>query len=208
MNSIVDADPDLVWASVNPATLAVLMGQSAAKGYAGAWSGNAPSYHESLLKSDVKELVDSSFYYPSYTAPFGADVPGMAAMTEAIKAAKPELRPSDFLVMGWTEAQITAAILRQAAASGDLTRAGVERAAFALEKVDFGGLAPAQAWKGDPDDYMVRESYMFKPKLALYKDGPLGVGHTGNELRKGPFSSPVTDAYDYATQGPCFQPAG
>lgn len=118
------------------------------------------------------------------------------------------MRPSDYLVMGWTEAQITAAILRQAAASGDLTRAGVERAAFTLEQVDFGGLAPAQSWKGDADDSMVRQSYTFKPKLSRYREGPLGAGHTGNELLAGPFSSPITDEYDYAARGACFKPAG
>ena len=207
VQSIVDTDPDLVWASVNPSTMAVLLGQTSAKGYEGKWSGNAPSYHENLLKSDVKEIVDARYFYPSYTASAGTDVPAMDDMRAAIQSARPDTRLTDFLVIGWTEAMVTESILRQAAAAGDLTRTGVERAAFAMDKVDFGGLAPAQAWKGAPDDYIVRESYMYKPKVSLYREGAIGKGHNGNELLKGPFASPVTKAYSYAENGPCFKAA-
>lgn len=205
VNGIAGSGADLVWGLVNPATLGQLMGQSAAKGFKGKWGGNAPSYNPALLKGDIKNLVDSSFYLSAYTVLLGTDVPGMSEMIEGIKAYKADAPASDYYVYGWTEAQLTEAILRKAADDKDLTRAGVVKAAFELDKVDFKGLAPAQSWKGDPNTYLVRESYMFKPTLAQFKEGPIGTGSTGNKLLKGPFASDMAKNYDY--KGPCFKPA-
>ena len=55
---------------------------------------------------------------------------------------------------------ITKAILEQAAANGDMTRAGIVAAANEVE-VDFHGLAPDQTWAGEPNDFVVRESYIY-----------------------------------------------
>ncbi|MGH9186965.1 MAG: ABC transporter substrate-binding protein [Acidimicrobiales bacterium] len=204
VSSIVDASPDWVWATVNPATLATMMGQADASGFEGKWTGASPSYSDVLLTSDVAELIDSSFWQSAYTVALGTDVPGMQDMIDAISAAEPDARASDAYVYGWTEAQITEAILRAAAESGDLTREGVVRAAFEVEEVDFGGLAPTQGWSGEPNDYLVRESYIFKPRVSLRTPGPIGSGTTGSELVEGPFASPISEDYDF--QGPCFEP--
>jgi hypothetical protein len=194
-----------VWILVNPTVLAQLMAQATARGYKGLWAGNGPTYVPALLKGDARGIIDSSFYLAAYTVLLGTDVPGMSEMTDAIKTARPDAPASDFLVYGWTEAQLTDAILRKAADNKDLTRAGVVKAAFELDKVDFKGLAPPQSWKGNPNDYIVRESYMFKPTLAQFKEGPIGVGNTGSKLLKGPFASDMVKTYDY--KGPCYKPA-
>ncbi|HYH51800.1 MAG TPA: ABC transporter substrate-binding protein [Acidimicrobiia bacterium] len=207
VSAIVGSRPDVVWVAVNPSTLPTLIGPAAAKGYRGLWAGAYGAYHEALLKSDVKHIIDSSYFASSYTAELGVNVPGMADMIAAIRKSKPGARASDAYVLGWTEAHITDAILRKAAELGDLTRAGVLRAAFELDKVDFGGLAPRQTWKGDPNAYVVRETYVFKPKLALFKEGMIGEGRTGGELLKGPFASPITQSYDFNARGGCFKPA-
>ena len=205
VSAIASSGADVVWTLVNPATQAQLMGQAAAKGFKGKWIGATPSYNPALLKGDVKTLVDSSFYLSAYTVQLGTDVPGMSEMVDAIKAYKADTPASDAYVFGWTEAQVTEAILRKAADNKDLTREGVVKAAFELDKVDFKGLAPAQSWKGDPNSYVVRESYIFKPTLADFKDGPIGVGSTGNKLVKGPFASEAAKSYDF--KGPCYKPA-
>ena len=204
VNAIVAAKPDVVHATINPATLAVLMGGASQKGYKGKWTGNSPTYTPTLLKSDIAPLLDATYWAPTYTVALGTNVPGMQAMIDAIKEKRPTALASDAYVYGWTEAQIAETILKQAAENGDMTRAGVEKAAFEIDKVDFGGLAPAQTWKGDPDDYIVRESYIFKPKAALYKEGPIGTGHTGSELVKGPFASKAATEYKFTEKGACF----
>ena len=77
-----------------------------------------------------------------------------------------------------------------------------------LGKVDFGGLAPAQTWSGDPNDYIVRETYIFKPRVANYVEGPIGTGHTGSELLEGPFASQAAKDYDFEADGACYKAAG
>ena len=203
--AIVDANPDWVWTTINPATLATLMGQTAARGFEGRWSGNSPSYNDLLLTSEVAELIDSSYWISTYTVTVGTDVPGMDEMIETIQAYDADARTSDAYIIGWTEAQIADAVLRQAADNGDMTRAGVTEAAFQVD-VDFGGLAPNQTWEGDPNDFIVRESYIFKPVLADYNQAPLGEGSTGAELVQGPFASPQAASFTY--EGPCFTPEG
>jgi ABC-type branched-subunit amino acid transport system substrate-binding protein len=73
--AIVDANPDWVWTTINPATLATLMGQTSARGFEGRWSGNSPSYNDLLLTSEVAELIDSSYWFSTYTVTVGTDVP-------------------------------------------------------------------------------------------------------------------------------------
>lgn len=205
VNAIASSGADLVWILANPTLTAQIMTQAAAKGYKGKWAGNGPTYIPALLKGDAKGILDSSFYLGAYTVALGTDVPGMQEMIDAIKETRPDTPASDYLVYGWTESQLTEAILRKAADNKDLTRAGVVKAAFELDKVDFKGLAPPQSWKGNPNDYIVRESYMFKPTLAQFKEGAIGVGNTGNKLLKGPFASEMAKTYDY--KGPCYKPA-
>jgi ABC-type branched-subunit amino acid transport system substrate-binding protein len=206
VRGIVDADPDWVWVTSTPGVMAQIIGQATAGGYDGKWSGNGPSYVDDLLGSDIGEIIDSSYWVSYYTVPFGADVEGMDEMVNAITEASPDGPASDFYVYGWTEAQITEAVLRRAAENGDLTREGVEAAAFEVE-VDFQGLAPPQTWAGDPNDYIVRESYILKPTADLYNGGSLAEGgNTGNAPVEGPFASEMAANYDY--QGPCFAPQG
>jgi ABC-type branched-subunit amino acid transport system substrate-binding protein len=207
VRAIADADPDWVWVAVSPGVLAQLMGQTAALGFEGKWSGNGPSFADDLLSSDVAELVDSSYWASTYTVGFGTDVAGMEAMVDAIVERNPEAPASDYYVYGWTQAMITEAILRRAADEGDLTRAGVVDAALGIDRVDFDGLAPSQTWSGEPNDYIVRESYIFKPRADLYDAGPISEGgSTGLELVDGPFAAEHTLDFDY--QGACFNPQG
>jgi ABC-type branched-subunit amino acid transport system substrate-binding protein len=206
VQAIVDADPDWVWVTSTPGILAQLIGQATADGFDGKWSGNGPTYADDLMSSDLADVLDESYWASAYTVAYGTDVPGMQEMIDAISETNPDGSASDFYVYGWTEAQITEAILRQAAENGDLTREGVERAGFEVE-VDFQGLAPPQSWAGEPNDYVVRESYIFKPRSDLYSSESITEGGaTGMELVEGPFASELAQNYEY--EGACFAPQG
>ena len=49
--------------------------------------------------------------------------------------------------------------------------------------VDFGGLAPTQTWSGEPNEYIVRESYIYDVDLAASNQIPLGDGDGVDRLR-------------------------
>jgi hypothetical protein len=84
-----------------------------------------------------------------------------------------------------------------------MTRAGIVAAANEVS-VTFDGLAPDQSWQGDPNDYIVRESYIYDVTLDEYNPLPLGegLGSTGWELLEGPYVSPLAE--EYVFEGACY----
>ncbi len=205
ISQIVASDADLVWASMNPATLGAIMGGAVGQGFDGLWSGNSPTYSFKLLGTELAPLLDQYYIASTYVTTWGSDFPGMTEVVDAMTAARPDLLPSDVYIIGWTEAMIAQAILEQAAANGDMTRAGIVAAASQVT-VDFNGLAPTQTWAGDPNDYIVRESYLYDVVADDFNMIPLGegVGSTGWELLEGPYTGQVVT--DYTFDGPCYAP--
>jgi ABC-type branched-subunit amino acid transport system substrate-binding protein len=203
ISQIVQTNPDLVWAVINPSQLGVIMGGAVSQGYQGLWSGNSPTYSFKLLGTDLAPLLDQYYLASTYIVTWGSDVPGMQEVVDAMTAARPELGVSDVYILGWTEGLITKAILEKAAENGDMTRAGIVAAASEVE-VDFNGLAPPQSWGGEPNDFVVRESYMYDVVLENFNPLPLGegVGSTGWELLEGPFVSDTAAEFDFTE--PCF----
>jgi ABC-type branched-subunit amino acid transport system substrate-binding protein len=207
ISRIVETNPDLVWTTINPATLGSIMGGAVGQGYQGLWSGNSPSYSYKMLGTELAPLLDQYYIQSTYIVTWGTDVPGMQEVVDAMTAGRPDLPTSDVYILGWTEGQITRAILERAAANGDMTREGIVAAANEVE-VQFNGLAPDQTWAGDPNDFIVRESYIYDVVLDQYVDQPLssGEGSTGSELLEGPYVGDVASNYTY--EGPCFEPTG
>ena len=72
-------------------------------------------------------------------------------------------------------------------------------------EVDFKGLAPRQVWFGEPNDFIVRESYLYDVVAANFTPGATvsDEGGTGFELLEGPYVGDVAANWDYE---PCFLP--
>ena len=203
ISQIVESNPDAVWATINPTTLGAIMGGAVSQGYQGIWSGNSPTYSFKLLGTDLAPLLDQYYIASTYIVTWGSDVPGMQEVVDEMTAARPDLPVSDVYILGWTEGEITRAVLEKAAENGDMTRAGIVAAASEVE-VDFNGLAPPQTWGGEPNDFAVRESYIYDVTLEAFNPIPLGEGEgsTGWELLEGPYVSDIVEAYDFTE--PCF----
>lgn len=206
ISGLVASGAELVWATVNPATLGALMGGAVAQGFQGSWSGNSPTYSYKMLAVDqIAPLLDQ-YYFPSqYTVTWGSEVSGMADLVEKLSAARPDLPVSDAYILAWTEGIWARSVLEQAAANGDLSREGIEAAAREVD-VDFQDLAPAQSWRGDANEFVVRESYIYDIDLAVYDNVTLGEGggSTGSVLLEGPYVGEV--AADHEFTEPCFIP--
>ena len=201
---LVSSGAEMVWFTGNPATLGAIMGGAVAQGFTGVWSGNSPSYSYKMLAVEQLAPLLGEFYYPSsYIVPWGADVPGMAEVVEKMSAARPDLPVSDVYILAWTEGGWTKAVLEAAAAAGDLSREGILAAAQTVE-VNFNGLAPDQNWVGDPNDFAVRESYIYDIDLDVYDPVLLGAGGgaTGNVILAGPYVGTVAAEFDFTE--PCF----
>ena len=171
------------------------------------WSGNSPTYSFKLLGTEVAPLLDQYYIASDVHRHVGLRRAGHAGGRRRDDGRHgPTCPSSDVYILGWTEAMITKAILEQAAANGDMTRAGIVAAANEVE-VDFNGLAPPQTWAGEPNDFVVRESYIYDVDLgATSTRSPLGEGggDTGTDLLEGPYASETAADYDFTE--PCFVP--
>ncbi len=205
ITEIVNSGADFVWGTINPSTLAEIMGGAAAQGFGGMWSGNSPTYNFQLLATDLGPVLDTNYVHSTYTALWNTDdTPGMTAVVEGMRAQRPDAPISDVYLIGWINGIIVETILRQAADNGDMTRAGVVAAANEVT-VDLQGLAPNQTWAGDPNDFVVRESYMYDVVVDNFTpDGTVSDedAGTGYELIQGPFVSPTVEEFEYT--GACF----
>jgi ABC-type branched-subunit amino acid transport system substrate-binding protein len=207
ISQLVGSDPTLVFATANPTTLAEIFGGVRAQGLDAYWTGTWPTFNFQLMGTDLAEDLQEYYFPSAYTATWGADVDGMDEVVEIMSTRRPSLPTSDHYILGWTQAVLTHQLLEYATSRGDLTRAGIVEAFNDPGFVaDFGGLAPSQTWAGEPDDYLVRESYMYELDASLFNLAPIseGDGSTGMVLAEGPFVSPVAEEYTW--DGPCFAP--
>ena len=168
---IVESGADWVWLTTNPTTAAQLMGGAAGAGFTGQWSGNSPSWNPALLNTAVAPIADANYTHSTYTVLWGVgEAEGMQEMIAAMRQFRPEAPFDDVYIISWIEGYIATQILDQAISNGNLTRAGVLAAANQIT-VDLKGLAPNQTWRGNPNDNVVRETYLYDVDLSLYTPG-------------------------------------
>ena len=200
ISQIVSTNPDAVWATINPTTLGVIMGGAVVAGLPGPVVRELADLQLQAARLRPRPAARPVLHRLDVHRHAGAPtMPGMAEVVDAMTAAAPDLPVSDVYILGWTEAMVTQKILEQAAANGDMTRAGIVAAANQVE-VDFNGLAPNQTWAGDPNEFLVRESYIYDVSLDAYNPVTLGEegGSTGWELLEGPYVSDTAAAFDNA----------
>ena len=213
ITGLVEAAPDLVFATTNPTNLATIMGGAAQAGFQGQWTGSVPSYDFRLLDTPVAPVLDAAYWQSAYNVAWNTDVPGMQPLVDALVERRPDLRPSDAFVLGWTEAITAEAILRAASESGDLSRAGIKEAALNLEGIGFDGLAPDQSYapRDNPNEFVTRALSIFKPSLDAYNEAggasqTIGTapdgGTTGSELVEQDYIGEVAANYDFTER--CF----
>ena len=205
ISQIVESNADLVWAVINPTQLGSDHGWRRGPGLHGPVVGQLADLQLPVSAVGPRgTLLDQYYTASTYIVTWGSDVPGMQEVVDAMTEARPDLPVSDMYLVGWTEGMITKAVLEQAAANGDMTRAGIVAAANEVT-VDFNGLAPTQTWAGEPNDFVVRESYIYDVDLSALQ---LRHPRRGRSDRRGARCSPVrtsaTLAADYDFTEPCF----
>jgi ABC-type branched-subunit amino acid transport system substrate-binding protein len=209
ITELVAADPDIVWATINQSTLSEILGAASAEGLTAQWSGNSPTWNYQLLGTDLGPVADEFYTHSTYTQLWNTgDVPGMTEVVDGMREKRPDAPVSDQYIVSWTEGYATQQVLELAAANGDLSRAGVVAALQELE-ADFKGLAPDQTWSGEPNDYIVRESFLYDVDLEKFSaDGTVSDedASTGYTLLEANFVGDI--AADYVYEGACFVPEG
>ena len=205
VTELVAAQPDIVWITTTPTTFAEIFGGSVAQGLQAQWSGNSPTYSYLLLNTALADALSAYYTYSTYTALWGAnDSEGMQLVISEMQKRRPDAIFSDNYIRGFLEAMTAHQILEAAAANGDITRAGILEA-FQSADIDYMGLAPNQTWAGDPNDYIVRETYLYDVDASIFTPDATvsdADGSTGNVLAAGPYAGSLAQGFTY--EGPCF----
>jgi len=180
IGAIVESGADWTFLATSPSLSAQIIAGAVRFGYQGMFAGAVPSYDSRLLDSASAELFGTRYYQSAYTVGWGEDSPGNTAMMSAMAAAFADRRPSDAFIIGWNAAIAMRSVLEAAIASGDLTRAGVVEAANSIDQISFGGTTPDQSYTGAPDEFVNRQSAIFKPSLEAYTAAG-GIDQTLNQ---------------------------
>ena len=206
ITGIASSGADWVWLTTNPTTTATLMGGAAQAGFTGQWSGNSPSWNPALLGIEgFRELADAVYTHSTYTVLWDVgEAEGMQEMIAAMRQYRPDAPFDDVYIISFIEGYVATQILDRAITNGNLTRAGVLAAANSIT-ADLKGLAPNQTWRGNPNNNVVRETYLYDVDLSLYTPGVTVSeegGNNGFRLIKGPYASETALNWEYE---PCFK---
>jgi len=193
IDAIVNGKPDLVILTTGPTDAAVIIGQTAARGYTGKFIGTSPTWNPGLLKSAAAPAIKALYLQSGPWETFTSDTPGHKALREAVGSS---VQPNDGYTSGWVWSYPLKAALEKAVANKDLTRAGLLDAVKSLDSVDYEGMLPSGSGKysGKANDTVVRQSVISKPDDA----SPTGV----TTLEKF-FTGPT--AKDYSFTKACYQ---
>lgn len=208
VSELVSSGATIVWTTLTPGETLDVFGQAVTQGFEAIWSGNQPSFNYLVhLGSDFAAEFDQYYYQSGYQVPW--DTAGNAAL-DAMKADLAELRPEgnigDVYVTGYIEGIIVKTVLEQAAANGDMTRAGMVQASKEVS-VDLLGLSPNQTWSGDYNTDVVRESFIYDVDatafniITIAEDAANGGGSTGLVVEDGPYTSDLVAGYTF--EEPC-----
>ena len=205
VSGIAGSGADWVWLTTNPTTTATLMGGAAQAGFTGQWSGNSPSWNPALLGTGIAGIADASYTHSTYTVLWDVgEAEGMQELISVMREYRPDAPFDDVYIISFIEGYVATQILDRAITNGNLTRAGVLAAANSVT-ADLKGLAPNQSWRGNPDNNVVRETYLYDVDLSLYTPGVTVSeegGNSGFSLIRGPYASETALNWEYE---PCFK---
>ena len=133
-----------VYVTAGPRQAGFLVVASARIGYTPRWIFMGATFSERLLTQATDPIFEQSVWVVGDGTSWGdPQAPGMAKMTEELIANDYRVyveNPDTGLTFGYGQAKVLEAILEKAVALGDVSRAGLRRAAAVVGPVDMDGL--------------------------------------------------------------------
>ena len=182
---------DAYFPAVGPGHMAQVAGGAFQQGLTPLSMMAAPSFNDAFVREGfaLAPLFNSgSMYLMAFVGPYEMETPGHATMRGTFQAMGID-SANTFLVAGWASQHHLKGVLEAAAKGGDLTRAGIRRAA-ANVYVDSDGMMPTRELGQNRAD---AESFIAIP------DGTIG---SGVRLLAGNYVGPTAGSYDWES-GPC-----
>ncbi|MEX0826693.1 MAG: branched-chain amino acid ABC transporter substrate-binding protein [Acidimicrobiia bacterium] len=154
--------------------------------------GASPTWNVALTgNADLVPLLQATYWGTTPWGGWDTDSTAHADMRAAADAN--DRSPHGAYVAGWVWQYPIKALLEQAIASNDLTRANLAAIAAELDGVSYDGALPDRDYTGDPNDHVVRSTIVNRVDPTS-SDGLMAV--TDATI------SEIAAAYEFA--GPCF----
>ncbi len=162
-----------VFITAIPTATAGIIGTAFKLGYNPQWILQSPAFALALLSVPGLGALMSRAWLVSQGASWGdTSVPGMAQMLKDVAKYAPDQKPDGYFEFGYTESEITYAILKKALDNNDITRDGLFTAFESLKNVDLRGLLPPVTFGSSPNERVpTRDSVVF----AIDPTQPAGV---------------------------------
>ena len=182
---------DAYFPALGPTAMAQVAGGAFQQGLTPFALMAAPSFNDSFVREGfalAPLFTSGTMYVTAFTQPYEAHTPGHAAMRATFDAVG-QATGNLFVTAGWTSQYHLRDVLKAAIKGGDLTRAGIRRAA-ANVTVESDGMFPPRTLGQDAAD---KAAYIGIP------DGNVGSGQT---VLASKYVGPTAGSYDW-TQGQC-----
>lgn len=179
-----------VFLTTLPLVTATIVGTAAKLGYFPQFILQSPGWANGLLAVPALKPLLTRLWVVGQGATWGdTSKPGMAQMLQDVAAYAPNQKPDGYFQFGYTESQITYAILKKAMANNDITRDGLFAAFNSLSNVDLGGLYPSVTYGASPDQRVpTRDSVVFQVDPTQLNDvKALTVDFTGTAAMQSHF---------------------
>jgi ABC-type branched-subunit amino acid transport system substrate-binding protein len=153
-----------VFLTTLPLVTATIVGTAAKLGYFPQFILQSPAWANGLLAVPALKPLLLRLWVASQGATWGdTSKPGMVQMLQDVAKYAPDQKPDGYFEFGYTESEITYAILKKAMANNDITRDGLFTAFNSLSSVDLGGLLPPVTYGTAPDQRVpTRDSVVFQ----------------------------------------------
>jgi ABC-type branched-subunit amino acid transport system substrate-binding protein len=167
-----NAGCQVVMLAALPNVTGKVLGTAAQLSYAPRWIGTSPSWHHSLAASPLRDYLVKTFWQ-SWDGPQYGDtsVAGVGAFLAASAKYAPDQKPDWYYVGGYIMAYPVHAVLEQAVATGDLSRAGIRKASTAIAVVSYEGLLGDHTYGAVEQRNPPRTASIFR----VAPDEPLGL---------------------------------
>src|SRR5438105_3090289 len=154
-----------VFLTTLPTVTATIIGTAFQLGYSPQWILQSPAFALGLF--GVKALVPllNRAWLVAQGAAWGdTSVPGMAQLLQDVQKYFPSQKPDGYFEFGYTESEITYAILKKALDNGDITRDGLFNAFQSLKTVNLMGLYPPVTYGSSPNERVLpRDPVIYQP---------------------------------------------
>ncbi len=132
---------EVVWLTSTPSVTGGALGAAAQSEFTPVWLGNSPVWINVLADSALAPYLQAYLIIIGEGATWAdPDVPGMVRLVERLETYYPEQPPDYYFQFGYAMAQLTVKVLEKAAANGDLSREGIQKASTQIGDFDYDGL--------------------------------------------------------------------